>query len=244
MPLRIADLTPATTITESSDIVELSQPSQADPTSRKATLAQILAGVRGTVSGKLDKSANLSDLADASTARGNLGLGSAAVHAATEFDPAGAAASESERAVAAELSLGGRLSTLEYFASLAGTTGAVPSLGVYQVVDMPVENGVWDVAGVLRADLATGSSTEYTTPFEFSGGISLSADSVGAADYVARHREVDFRAGGYMEQARTIPLSRQILTVTAGHIYAVVNLVTNPIGDTVFRATLVGRRIL
>lgn len=35
---------------------------------------------------------NLSDLGSASTARGNLGLGTAATHAATDFDPAGAAA--------------------------------------------------------------------------------------------------------------------------------------------------------
>jgi hypothetical protein len=38
---------------------------------------------------KAEKSANLADLSNVATARGNLGLGSAAVQAAADFDAAG-----------------------------------------------------------------------------------------------------------------------------------------------------------
>jgi hypothetical protein len=98
MAQRIRDLPTAAALTEATDLVELSQVSRT-PSSVKITLANLFTNVyaaaaaaAATASAALAKSANLSDLASPETARGNLGLGSAATQATTAFDPAGAAA--------------------------------------------------------------------------------------------------------------------------------------------------------
>lgn len=58
---------------------------------KKATATQIIAAAMAAAAAALQAANNLSDLASASTARTNLGLGSAAVQAASAFDAAGAA---------------------------------------------------------------------------------------------------------------------------------------------------------
>jgi hypothetical protein len=83
--------------------------------------AAFSATVTTALSEKLVKSANLSDLADAATARTNLGLGTAAQEDASAFDPVGTAAS----AVAALSATLDNVATSGAYSDLSGT----PTLG-------------------------------------------------------------------------------------------------------------------
>ena len=94
MGYRIQDLTAATVLTPATDLLEFQQLSQSAPTSRKVTLAQLLAST-------LQPANNLSDIVSATSARTNLGLGSAATQASSAFDTAGAAAAAQAAAIAA-----------------------------------------------------------------------------------------------------------------------------------------------
>jgi len=66
MGYRIQDLTAATVLTPATDLLEFQQLSQSAPTSRKVTLAQLLAST-------LQPANNLSDIVSATAARANLG---------------------------------------------------------------------------------------------------------------------------------------------------------------------------
>jgi hypothetical protein len=135
MGYRIQDLTAATVLTPATDLLEFQQLSQSAPTSRKVTLAQLLAST-------LQPANNLSDIVSATSARTNLGLGSAATQASSAFDAAGAAAAalvsatalvtaETTRAEAAEvvLSRGVGIYTVPCTAVAAGNSGADLAVG-------------------------------------------------------------------------------------------------------------------
>jgi hypothetical protein len=88
-----------------------------DPVGSAATAQTTAEGYADTH--KLDKAQNLSDLANAATARTNLGLGTAATHASTDFDAAGVSATETTRAQAAEALAAQKAANLSDLASAA-----------------------------------------------------------------------------------------------------------------------------
>lgn len=99
---------------------------------------------------KLARASNLSDLASASTARTNLGLGSAATHASTDFDAAGAAAAVSG-AVAAELGAAGGIATLDGSGRVPAAQLALALLAASNLSDLAS-------AATARGNLGLGSA--------------------------------------------------------------------------------------
>lgn len=242
MPVRIKDLTANATLIESTDLLMISQPGRT-PSSRKITAQSLLAGPYYAASQCLSKATNLSDLPSASTARANLGLGTAATHPATDFDAAGSAAAEQTRAQAVESALSTTLGVLGTYVEGAASTGGVAAVGVYNIFDLSVENGVWEVSGTVRATIVTGSGAPTTRVFDFQANISLANNDMGSANFSTQHRETDFSDGGSVTQVRSIPVARRLLTVSLGHLYLNVHLIGSPTGTVDFLGTLFARRI-
>jgi hypothetical protein len=97
----------------------------------------------GAVGGALVAALNLADLTDAVTARLNLGLGTAAVHAAADFDASGAAAAAQAAAILASLARSANLS------DLANVITARLNLGLGSAATTPATD--YDVAGAASA---------------------------------------------------------------------------------------------
>jgi hypothetical protein len=179
MPLRIQDLTATGTISEANAILEISDPTQT-PTSRRATLTQILANVYAAITTAVTsaigtallKSDNLASLANAATARANLGLGSAATQASTAFDTAGTSATETTRAEAAEAAILAELAT-------SVNNGAYNSLSAPNAGICDLSTGfmvAWgNASSSMRVAQVGPKAWQYTLSLQVNTGVTLTA---------------------------------------------------------------------
>lgn len=118
----------------------------AEATARLAAIAAERTRAETAEGTLLVKAANLSDVANAVTARASLGLGTAATHASTDFDAAGSATTEQARAEAAE---GGKLAKASNLSDLPNAATARTNLGLGSAATHPATD--FDTAGAAAA---------------------------------------------------------------------------------------------
>lgn len=167
----------------------------------------------------LQKSANLSDLSSASTARANLGLGSAATQAAGAFDAAGAAAAAQSAAEAASDPSGSaasaqsaaenyadtnKLAKSANLSDLGSAVTARANLGLGTAAVQP--SSAFDTAGAAAAAQAAAEAASLSlTGGTMAGPIAMGGNKVtGAANGVA---STDFATVGQLPSVPSLPLS-------------------------------------
>jgi hypothetical protein len=125
-----------------------------------------VSALTATVAGKLAAASNLSDLVNAVTARTNLGLGSAATHPSTDFDAAGAAATEETRAKAVEATkadlVEGKLKESELPSSVVSRS-PVPSGDKTGATDTAALAAAMPASGTLTLSPASETNPYYVT---------------------------------------------------------------------------------
>lgn len=135
------------------------------------TAGTVAAGDDSRISGAAQKASNLSDLANAATARTNLGLGTAATFASSAFDVAGAAATAQAAAIAASLQRASNLS------DLANVSTARTNLGLGSLA-LQFSNSVSISGGLLTNVAISGSTSSF-----IGATVRASSSSIAAAGF-------------------------------------------------------------
>ena len=169
------------------------------PTLSATSNVETIISANTTVAGAAQKANNLSDLASASTARTNLGLGSAATQASSAFDASGAAAavqtaslqksnnlSDLASASTARTNLG--LGTASTISSTAGgdLSGTLPSPTVAKINGItlsgtPSANQVLTATSGTAANWQTAASAPVSTVFGRTGAVVATTGDYSAA---------------------------------------------------------------